>query len=71
MANVEIKANQNGPLVIAGTAIYVSVDGKEQATPGAAIALCRCGQSANKPFCDGTHRKVGFEAAEIVLHLGD
>ncbi len=71
MTNAEIKANQNGPLIIAGTATYVGVDGTEQITSGAAIALCRCGQSANKPFCDGTHRKVGFEAAEIVLHLGD
>ena len=70
MANVEIKANQNGPLIIAGTAAYVGPNGQEQTTPGSAIALCRCGQSANKPFCDGTHRKVGFEAAKLVLHLG-
>lgn len=71
MANVEIKANQNGPLIIAGSATYVGVDGQEQTTPGSAIALCRCGQSANKPFCDGTHRKVEFEATELVLHLDE
>ena len=66
---VEIKANENGPYVIMGTATYTDTDGNEQTTPGKAIALCRCGQSANKPFCDGTHNKVGFEGEEIILHL--
>lgn len=68
---VEIKASNNGPYVIMGSATYVDADGNEQTTPGGAIALCRCGQSSNKPFCDGTHKKVGFEATEIVLHLND
>jgi CDGSH-type Zn-finger protein len=68
---VEIKANKNGPYVIMGTATYPDAEGNEQTTPGNAIALCRCGQSSNKPFCDGTHKKVGFEGEEIVLHLSD
>ena len=67
----EIKANKNGPYLIMGSATYVDADGNEQTTPGTAVALCRCGQSSNKPFCDGTHRKVGFEAAEIVLKLDE
>jgi len=71
MTNTEIKANQNGPLIIVGTATYVGADGKKQTTSGVAIALCWCGHSTNKPLCDGTHRKVGFEAAEIVLHLNE
>ena len=71
MAKIEIKANNNGPYVISGTATYIDADGNEQTTSGSAIALCRCGQSNNKPFCDGTHRKVGFEAAEITLHLDE
>lgn len=69
MAKVEIKAMDGGPYVIMGNATYVDADGNEQTTPGKAIALCRCGQSANKPFCDGSHNRVGFESPEIILHL--
>lgn len=67
--SIEVKAGQNGPYIIMGTAVYTDAEGREHPTQGSAVALCRCGQSANKPFCDGTHRKVGFEAAEIVLKL--
>ncbi|MCL5788663.1 MAG: CDGSH iron-sulfur domain-containing protein [Candidatus Marsarchaeota archaeon] len=50
MPSVVIKSTENGPNVI-------MVDGKTL------TALCRCGQSSKKPYCDGTHRKVGFQAA--------
>jgi CDGSH-type Zn-finger protein len=69
MAKIEIKASNNGPYVITGRATYTNAYGNEQATAGKAIALCRCGQSSNKPFCDGTHRKIGFQAVEVVLHV--
>jgi CDGSH-type Zn-finger protein len=71
MAKVEIKARENGPYIIMGSANYTDVDGNEQSTPGTSIALCRCGQSGNKPFCDGMHRKVGFVAEEVVLQLNE
>lgn len=69
MSKIELKARENGPYLIPVNATYTDADGNEQTTPGTTIALCRCGQSANKPFCDGTHRKVNFQAAEIILHL--
>ena len=68
---VEIKANENGPYLIMGSATYVDADGNEQQTPGKAIALCRCGQSKNKPFCDGSHNAASFQGAEITLQLND
>ncbi|MFQ5576354.1 MAG: CDGSH iron-sulfur domain-containing protein [Anaerolineae bacterium] len=67
MAPVKILARQNGPYVISGSAGYVDAEGNRQTTPGTSVALCRCGGSANKPFCDGTHRKNNFEAAQVEL----
>ncbi len=66
---LEIKARENGPYLIAGRATYVDADGQERTTSGSTVALCRCGHSENKPFCDGAHRTVGFQAPEIVLTL--
>jgi len=59
MAN-EVTARENGPYLVPGTATYTDADGHEQTTSGSMMALCRCGQSANKPFCDGSHKREGF-----------
>ena len=64
MAEVRIKTLKDGPYEVKG-AIQL-VDGKSAEFKLAAepIYLCRCGQSATKPFCDGTHAKVGFKSSE-------
>lgn len=67
----EVNAKENGPYLISGTATYIDTTGNEQTTQGSMIALCRCGQSGNKPFCDGTHKKVGFEAPAIKLNIAN
>ena len=62
MSTVKVTALKNGPYKVEG-AIDLVYDGAPVATPGAATFLCRCGASSKKPFCDGTHSKIGFEAA--------
>jgi CDGSH-type Zn-finger protein/uncharacterized Fe-S cluster protein YjdI len=58
---------RNGPLEIDGNLELCSGTGRtvNRLPAGAAIRLCRCGQSANKPYCDGTHAFVGFEASGV------
>jgi CDGSH-type Zn-finger protein len=61
-----IRVRPNGPLVIDGPVRVVDQHGNEFRNPSAKpnIALCRCGHSAKKPFCDGSHNTCGFVAAE-------
>jgi CDGSH-type Zn-finger protein len=65
MADVTISVRKNGPFRVEGPVKLVDGDGNEYDLTGkAGISLCRCGQSANKPFCDGSHNRCGFQAAE-------
>lgn len=57
-ATVEIM--KGGPMVVYGTILVKDTNGNETVKENA-TAFCRCGQSANKPYCDGTHAKVGFK----------
>ena len=62
---VLITVRENGPYRVTGPARIVDVDGNEYDISGKkTVSLCRCGASTNKPFCDGTHSKIGFAAAE-------
>lgn len=61
MADTTITARENGPYIVQGTIKMVNSDGKEVNLDSDIVVLCRCGQSANKPFCDGTHRTCGFQ----------
>lgn len=63
VAEVTITVRSNGPYKLVGPVTIVDPDGREFELPeGSAIALCRCGHSRNKPFCDASHRRVGFVA---------
>jgi 3-phenylpropionate/trans-cinnamate dioxygenase ferredoxin subunit len=62
MSDVKITATKNGPYKVEGT-IELWYENVRVAAPGATAFLCRCGASSKKPFCDGTHSKIGFQAA--------
>lgn len=55
-----VEVSANGPLLVYGNIKIKDAEGNET-IKNKVTALCRCGQSGNKPYCDGTHRKVGFE----------
>ena len=52
----------NGPYLVRGEFELTGPDGEPIETRRATIALCRCGRSQTKPFCDGTHKAIGFKA---------
>ncbi|MGH7519783.1 MAG: CDGSH iron-sulfur domain-containing protein [Gemmatimonadales bacterium] len=72
MSQVTITPKSNGPLIIEGPVRIVTPDGREltppprkDGKPAEVVVLCRCGGSATKPFCDGTHKRNGFQDAQI------
>ena len=71
MADVKITVRKNGPFRVEapeGSIELVDADGnKYDLTGKTAFALCRCGGSVNKPYCDGTHSKIGFAGAESAV----
>jgi CDGSH-type Zn-finger protein len=63
-----IKVRQNGSLLVDGDDVtLVDWNGQPYEIARRPFALCRCGASTRKPFCDGTHSKVGFAAAEAAV----
>jgi CDGSH-type Zn-finger protein len=65
MPDVTVKVQESGPYLVRGPVTLLDADGNEfDVSERKTIALCRCGGSTTKPFCDGTHSRKGFEAAE-------
>jgi 3-phenylpropionate/trans-cinnamate dioxygenase ferredoxin subunit len=65
MSDVEIRITENGPYLLYGAVEIKDADGNVYDTGGKkVVALCRCGGSTTKPFCDGTHSRTGFAGAE-------
>ena len=66
MANIKVRLN--GPYLVEGDDVtLVDWNGNAYQIPKRPFALCRCGGSPSKPFCDGTHAKIGFAAAEAAV----
>ncbi len=75
LAQVKITVRKNGPYRVEapeGTLELVDADGNQSTLAGkTAFSLCRCGGSVTKPFCDGTHTRIGFQAAEAAVKASD
>lgn len=63
MTESKIETRKNGPLIAKGITRMVAADGTD-ADVKPVMGLCRCGASKNKPFCDGSHVKMGFDSAQ-------
>jgi len=66
---VTIKVRENGPYLVRGTVTLTDADGNTYTAQGPNIALCRCGGSQTKPFCDGSHKTNGFAATERAVAI--
>ena len=65
MADVTIKLREDGPLLITGPVSLEDHEGNQFDLGGKeTIALCRCGATGNRPFCDGAHKAAGFKACD-------
>jgi CDGSH-type Zn-finger protein len=71
MSETKVIVRNNGPYRIEGDNIIITDEsGKAFGLAGrTVVSLCRCGQSANKPFCDGNHARVGFQSQCEALEL--
>ena len=67
MAEVKITTVENGPFRVEGVIELIDTDGTVIETKRERVSLCRCGASTEKPFCDGTHSKIGFKAAAAAV----
>ncbi|MCL4544959.1 MAG: CDGSH iron-sulfur domain-containing protein [Chloroflexi bacterium] len=70
MADVTITATRNGPYMVKGKVKLIDPRGNEVDGESDEIYLCRCGHSESKPFCDGTHQKIGFKASDPAPEVG-
>ncbi len=70
MADVTISIKPNGPYLVKGPVELTDAQGNVLGADRAVLALCRCGASTTKPFCDGTHSTIGFLAAEEAAREG-
>ena len=61
MADVELIIRKNGSTLVVGDVVLKDQDGTIITPPRIPFALCRCGASNNKPFCDGSHKAINFE----------
>jgi CDGSH-type Zn-finger protein len=70
-AETRITPYRNGPYLVRGPFTLVDQDGREIEVKRRIVALCRCGNSRTRPFCDGTHKASRFEADSGISNHDD
>jgi CDGSH-type Zn-finger protein len=70
-APARITPYRDGPLLVRGPFVLVDQEGNEIEVRRRTVALCRCGRSARKPFCDGMHKAVGWRAPSEPVRQDD
>lgn len=71
MSDVKVLIRDNGPFLVSGPAVLTDAAGNVFDLSGKeTFSLCRCGASARKPFCDGSHKTCGFQSAERAVVPG-
>jgi CDGSH-type Zn-finger protein len=67
---MKVKIRENGPIMLESKGeAKLTQNGEEKTVSAPMVALCRCGQSKNMPFCDGAHAKANFKAPAAELDL--
>lgn len=70
MAATKFTITKNGPMLVEGDLQILDPEGKAFGLAGrTTVALCRCGHSENKPFCDGSHKRVNFQSEVHAIEL--
>ncbi|QDU78106.1 Iron-binding zinc finger CDGSH type [Bremerella volcania] len=64
MSETKIRIRDNGPFLVEGPVTLEDSEGNSYTIDKPSIALCRCGHSDNKPFCDGKHKHCGFTSED-------
>ncbi|MFF4127831.1 CDGSH iron-sulfur domain-containing protein [Microbispora rosea] len=70
VAAVTVTPCEDGPLLVRGPFTLMTQDGRRIDPGRVTVALCRCGRSSTKPFCDGSHKAAGFRATSEPDPLG-
>lgn len=60
---------KDGPIIVEGPLTLHDTEGNEISSHGSSVAICRCGKSANKPFCDGRHKDAEFKGVPYTVKL--
>lgn len=69
MAEIIIELRKNGSMKLPGPLVLIDENGQETVIDKTVVSFCRCGASKDKPFCDGSHKEIGFEGTSFTVKL--